>query len=71
MVRRPNADLDQVFGLIRDEMELDVVSGFNARDLKRIAANGDLAIPIGRPGVMQTKDIFGRGEGLGQSEGSE
>ena len=71
LVGGPNADLHQVFSLIRDEMELDVVSGFNAKDLKRISANGDLAIAIGRPGVMQTKDIFGRGEGLGQREGSE
>ena len=71
MVRHPNADLDQVFGLIGDKMELDIISGLNARDLEGMSTNGDFAIPIGSSCVMQAKDILGGSKGFGEGKGAK
>ena len=67
----PNAKLDQVFSFIRDKVDIDIVSGLNARDLQGMSSEGDLAIPICGASIAQTKDILGGGKGFGYSEGTE
>ena len=67
----PNADLDQILGFIWDKVELEIVSWFNAGDLKGMSSEGDLAISICGAGIAQTKDILGGSKGFGHNEGTE
>ena len=67
----PNAELDQVFGFIRDEVDRDILSRFKTRDLEGMSSEGDLAIAICGASVVEAKDILGRSKGFGHSEGTE
>jgi len=51
LVRSPNADLDQVFGFIWDEVKIDIFSRLNARDLEGMSSERDTAIAIGGAAV--------------------
>ena len=58
-VRGPDANFDLVPGFVRDEMELNILSGFNLRDLEGLACKRDAAIAISHAVMLDAKDVLG------------
>ena len=67
----PKADLDFVFGYIRDEVEFDFIMRSDARDLEGMASEGDSAIAIGDALLADAEDIADGGKGSREGEGAE
>ena len=58
----PDSDFDLAFGFVGNEMQIDILSGFDAGDLEGETGYGDLAIPIGNARMAKAKDVLGGSE---------
>ena len=58
----PDSDFDLAFGFVGNEMQINILSGFDPGDLEGETGEGDLAIAIGNARMAKAKDVLGGSE---------
>ena len=67
----PDADLDGLFGGVRDEVSVDLFLKGDVWDLDLMGEEGDLAVSVDYSGLVEAEDVFGQEVGFGEHEGAE
>ena len=65
----PDSDFDLAFGFVGDEMQIDILSGFDPWDLEGETGEGDLTIAIGNARWRRQKISLGEVKGDGKTKG--
>ena len=61
----PDTDLHDLLGYVWNHVDLDLFMQLHIGDFDGVIEQRDSTIPVDNSGLAQTKDILGRGVGLG------